>query len=35
MNMIMEDFEVLELEFVEVRNEQTTNWYLFNHKGMQ
>ncbi|ASB95706.1 Uncharacterised protein [Streptococcus equi subsp. equi] len=28
MNMIMEDFEVLELEFVEVRNEQTTNWYF-------
>ncbi|QUQ79093.1 hypothetical protein LJFMMFNO_00067 [Streptococcus equi subsp. zooepidemicus] len=28
MNMIMENFEVLELEFVEVRNEQTTNWYF-------
>lgn len=33
--MIMEDFEVLELEFVEVRNEQTTIGILFNHKGMQ
>ncbi|BDS64962.1 hypothetical protein PC0014_11070 [Streptococcus pneumoniae] len=28
MIMIMEDFNILELEFEEIREEDTTNWYF-------